>query len=70
MPQTRREVIDELVRMAGWCKLWPTASASHWGEALDSAVEQGLIAERDGKLLIAPASEPERVDKVVQLDLF
>lgn len=65
----RLQLIAEIRHMASHCKLWPHATVSQWNEAIESAVKQNLIVERDGKLSLAPTPAKETQD-AKQLDLF
>ncbi|MCC7334410.1 MAG: hypothetical protein IT422_04920 [Pirellulaceae bacterium] len=70
VPLSRFRLVEEITLFARHSRSWPTATPRQWGEAVDSACRQGLLVERDGLILIAPATEPELTEKEVQLDLF
>ena len=66
--QTRQELIDSLVLLTRHCDVWPIATPRQWNEAIDSAIEQNLITEVDGKVMLATVTEPEPTK--LQLELF
>mgnify|MGYP007090121534 CR=1 FL=1 len=67
VPMSRYRLVEEITKFAKHSRLWPTATQRQWGEAVDSAIAQKLLVERDGVIFVVPATEPEQTK---QLDLF
>jgi hypothetical protein len=67
--QSRKQLVDEIDRLARTCKLWPAATRGQWERAIDSVVKQNLITETDGTLRLAEQVETESKD-AEQLELF
>ncbi len=70
VPISRAELVREIMRLSGYCDLWPVATASQWHEAIDAVVKQSLITELNGKLRLAVIAETQPEAKETQLDLF
>lgn len=66
VPLSRYRLVEEITRFARHSSAWPSATPRQWGEAVDSAIKHGLLAERDGVIKVVSASEPS----ANQLELF
>lgn len=66
-PLDRHVLAGEISRIAKACKLWPIATQEKWSQAIDLAINRGLITESNGKLRLAPIKHDAQEK---QLDLF
>lgn len=67
VPLSRYRLVEEITKFARHSRAWPSATPRQWGEAVDSAIKHGLLAERDGAIVVVvAATEPS----ASQLELF